>query len=338
VQKPPFQFTLPQALAVMTWLAVALAGAKYISSVTREPFVLSAGIFSFSVVSFCAMVFLYLRIYTPANLKFNGVTAERMRTLSGALLATMLLAAMATIAAVVEPNWLMGVAGMALMVLGVVPFAILAVRGPPAGRVFCATVLVIVVSGTWLLMAAHNLFRQFPWSLADLASFAEDIRYGAVGIWAVAIVSGLMFSLVAWSLQMTPNRRRVKQECQLRSKLAAFVSAGRDLQARRIADETLFQAWKNDVLRWQADCRDWAASGLLPEDVATITSPPPVDSICLDQFNAEHGNLLCKVACFVLPLLWRIRGTVLEIVMIGSIAALLVASRWPFNWNDRRIY
>jgi hypothetical protein len=44
------------------------------------------------------------------------------------------------------------------------------------------------------------------------------------------------------------------------------------------------------------------------------------------------------VACLVLPLLWQIRGAVLEIIVIGAVVALLVASHWPLNWNDRRIH
>jgi ATP-dependent Clp protease adaptor protein ClpS len=287
VQKPQFQFTLPQLLAATTWLALVLASARYLSSVSKESFVVSAGTFSVAVVSLTAIVFLYLRFYSPASLNFTGDVADRMRVFSGALLTAMLLATIVAITAVGEPNWLLGVAEMILTVLGVVSFAILAVRGPSAGRVFCVTVLVIELSGTAFLMLECQLFQHFPWSRADMAAFSDNVRQGASGIWAVAIVSGLLFSLLAWSL---PLLRR-----QSRSKLQAFVSAGRDLQARHIADEESFQAWKDEVRRWQADCREWAASRRSPEDLATITDPPPVDSICLEQFNPEHGNLICKV-------------------------------------------
>jgi hypothetical protein len=71
---------------------------------------------------------------------------------------------------------------------------------------------------------------------------------------------------------------------------------------------------------------------------AIITTGGTVGALFRKARAGAISMAVVSVACFVLPWLWRIRGTILEIVVIGSIAALLVASRWPFNWNDRRIY
>jgi hypothetical protein len=45
---------------------------------------------------------------------------------------------------------------------------------------------------------------------------------------------------------------------------------------------------------------------------------------------------LIALGCMVGPPILA-KNSAVEILVVGVLTALLVASRWPFNWRDRRI-
>ncbi|HVC97532.1 MAG TPA: hypothetical protein VND64_27870 [Pirellulales bacterium] len=45
---------------------------------------------------------------------------------------------------------------------------------------------------------------------------------------------------------------------------------------------------------------------------------------------------IVAVGCWAGPPIWA-KNSAIEILFVGVLVAALTATRWPFNWNDRRI-